>query len=340
MKIANNQMTMNSMGMSTSLSATRASLGKKSVSGAQGGQISGKGKGLSSQNMIKNGLSFQHMIKANKEEMVQEEEQNSTQIRQLSLLYLLDMLFGEKSRRSLWRDAMGNGMDGYNLSMESTYFTQESYVFEQQEAAFQTAGRVMTEDGRCIDFNMNVYMSSSFEAYYKEQYEMIQPTVELCDPLVINLQGNIAEVKDQTFYFDLDGDGTKENIHSLNSYSGFLALDKNGNGTIDDGSELFGTTSGDGFKDLARYDEDHNGWIDENDSIFDKLKIWVQDDNGKSTLYTLKEQNVGAICLNHVPTYINQYDQNGNTSAVIRSTGMFLFEDGKTGTMQHLDMAT
>ncbi len=39
---------------------------------------------------------------------------------------------------------------------------------------------------------------------------------------------------------------------------------------INDGSELFGTSSGDGFKDLATYDEDENGWIDENDSIFSK----------------------------------------------------------------------
>ena len=37
--------------------------------------------------------------------------------------------------------------------------------------------------------------------------------------------------------------------------------------------KLFGTSSGDGFKDLAEYDEDGNGWIDENDSIFNRLKV-------------------------------------------------------------------
>ena len=138
----------------------------------------------------------------------------------------------------------------------------------------------------------------------------------------------------------VNADGTVENIHKLNAGSGYLALDQNKDGIINDGSELFGTKSGDGFADLAKYDEDHNGWIDENDSIFEQLKIWVQDGDGNGSLYSLKEQNVGAICLNNAPTYINQYDKNGAVSAVIRSTGMFLFENGRAGTMQHLDMAT
>lgn len=55
--------------------------------------------------------------------------------------------------------------------------------------------------------------------------------------------------------------------------SGFLALDRNQNGVVDDGSELFGTQSGDGFAHLALYDQDSNGWIDANDPVFDKLRI-------------------------------------------------------------------
>ena len=75
----------------------------------------------------------------------------------------------------------------------------------------------------------------------------------------------------------------------------FLALDKNGDGRMNDGSELFGTASGDGFKDLAAYDEDGNGWIDENDSIYSQLKIWTKDENGKDHLIDLKDADVGAI---------------------------------------------
>ena len=91
------------------------------------------------------------------------------------------------------------------------------------------------------------------------------------------------ELSDQTFYFDLDADGEEEEISMLKG-SGYLALDKNEDGIINDGSELFGTGNGDGFADLARYDEDGNGWIDENDSIWSKLKIWCKDENGNDVM--------------------------------------------------------
>ncbi|MFQ8776527.1 MAG: hypothetical protein ACLR78_02345 [Roseburia sp.] len=77
----------------------------------------------------------------------------------------------------------------------------------------------------------------------------------LCDPLVINLDSNIANVSDQKFYFDIDADGSDDSISMLNSGSGYLALDRNGDGIINDGSELFGTQSGNGFADLAAYDK-------------------------------------------------------------------------------------
>ena len=66
---------------------------------------------------------------------------------------------------------------------------------------------------------------------------------------------------------------------------------------INDGNELFGTKSGDGFKDLAKYDKDRNGWIDEADDIFDDLRIWTKDEQGNDKLLTLKEAGVGAIYL-------------------------------------------
>ncbi len=54
--------------------------------------------------------------------------------------------------------------------------------------------------------------------------------VNFCDPLVINLNSNVAEVSDQKFFFDLDADGEEEGISRLYEDSGYLALDLNGNG--------------------------------------------------------------------------------------------------------------
>jgi hypothetical protein len=56
--------------------------------------------------------------------------------------------------------------------------------------------------------------------------------------------------------------------------------DRNGDGAIDHGRELSGATTGDGFAELAAYDEDGNGWIDENDSIYQHLRIWSKDAQG------------------------------------------------------------
>lgn len=264
-----------------------------------------------------------------------QEEDVSGKMRQRSVLFLLDMLFGEHARRL---PSFGESGLSSSWGFENLHYETETYYMQEQSASFQTQGQVVTADGRTIDFNLNVHMSSRFEAYYKESFD-IQKAVNLCDPLVINLDSSPATVSDQTFYFDLDGDGVEEDIHKLNSGSGYLALDKNNDGKINDGNELFGTASGDGFADLAKYDEDGNGWIDENDAIWNHLKIWVQTEQGPQ-LYSLADKGVGAICLNRMPAYYTQYDKDGEVSAVVRSTGMFLYENGAAGSMQHLDLAT
>ena len=148
----------------------------------------------------------------------------------------------------------------------------------------------------------------------------------LCDPLVVNIGSDTADVRDQTFKFDLDADGTEDEISMLGKGSGFLALDKNGDGKINDGSELFGTKSGDGFGDLREYDSDGNGWIDENDDVFSKLKVWCKDENGKDILMDLKEADIGAIFLGEQQTEFSLGGADGYRDGVIRSTGVFLRE--------------
>lgn len=298
-------------------------------------------------------------------------EQTLSTIREYTVRYIFDLLF--PSRNSTLRDWMqengwnaGNSVDNARTNSGSTQGTAapasdtfypvaarmkvlnyvgETYNVEQEDTSFSTVGTVRTKDGREINFNVNVNMSRRCEEYYREELNVAQ--FALYDPLVINLNTDVTELSDQTFYFDLDADGEEEEISMLKG-SGYLALDKNGDGVINDGSELFGTKNGDGFADLARYDEDGNGWIDENDSIWSKLKIWCKDENGNDVLYKLSDQGVGAICLENVSTdFTMQGDRkaqdgtmNANaTNAVIRKTGIFLYENGNIGTVQHVDMA-
>lgn len=214
---------------------------------------------------------------------------------------------------------------------------QETYFEESESASFSTTGTVKTSDGREISFHVNVGMSREFQEYYKEDLELA--SFKFCDPLVINLDTDMAQLEDQTFYFDIDGDGEQDEIAQLKSGSGYLALDRNGDGVIGDGKELFGTESGNGFADLAKYDEDGNGWIDENDAVWSKLKIWSKDENGKDVLYSLEEKGVGAICLQNVSTNFTQKGAEGQTLGAIRNTGVFLYENGNVGTVQHVDVA-
>lgn len=207
---------------------------------------------------------------------------------------------------------------------------------EFESTTFASQGVVQTQDGRSIGFNIEVSMSREFTTEFNilETENYIKT-----DPLMINLDTNIGSVSDQKFYFDLDTDGKEEQISFAGQGSGLLALDKNGDGTINDGSELFGTKSGDGFKDLAGYDNDGNGWIDENDSVFSRLKVWTKDAEGNDYLINLKEADVGAIYLGNADTQFSLKNDENKLNAEIKKTGIYLRESsGAVGTLNHVDM--
>lgn len=255
-------------------------------------------------------------------------------IRRQSIGYILHQMFWGGGRSM---DPLSALFSDYSGGGQFLAFRQQSY-FEAEQTDFSTQGKVVTASGKEITFQVGVSMSRSF---YEETASFLDlSAVKLTDPLVINLDTETASVSDQKFYFDLDADGHAEQISRLNAGSGFLALDKNGDGIINDGSELFGTASGNGFADLAQYDQDGNGWIDEADEIFDKLLIWQKDENGKDVLRGLGAAGVGAIYLGNVNTEFSLNSQTDNkTNAVIRQTGMFLYENGAAGTMQQIDLA-
>lgn len=267
--------------------------------------------------------------------------QTVADIRQISIRYIFDMMFA--SRRNRLKQWMQENsiqtLEPIQLTtgVKMLNYSQETIRTEAEDTQFSTVGTVRTADGREISFNVNVGMSREFQQTFRDDLELASFT--MCDPLVINLDTDIAELSDQTFYFDIDADGELDEVSRLGAGSGYLALDKNGDGVVNDGSELFGTASGNGFADLAKYDEDGNGWIDENDAIWEKLKIWTKDENGNDVLYRLADKGVGAICLQNVSTDFTLTGQEGQTKGAIRSSGVFLYENGNVGTVQHVDVA-
>ncbi len=262
------------------------------------------------------------------------------EIRQQSIDYLLYLLFGKKGEApdmSLTKPASESEPNNYQPG-NGGHYVSSFYYSEKETTCFDAKGTVVTADGKHYSINLSLEMSRSFVESTSTVIDYGEP--QLCDPLVINLSGSAAQVSDQHFYFDIDADGHSESIASLSSGSGYLAYDKNENGTIDDGTELFGTTSGNGFSDLAAYDDDHNGWIDEADEIFSKLLIWTKNSAGKDVLVGLGKAGVGAIYLGCRDTnYSIKHQITNETEAVIRKTGLFLYENGGTGTLQQLDLA-
>lgn len=206
-------------------------------------------------------------------------------------------------------------------------------VHEKETMSFSSSGSIKTADGQSIDFDFNMHMSR--ETYYK--YEEQINIGGFHDPLVFNFDGKGVDFSRKKIKMDLDLDGRMDEFNFLSKGSGFLALDKNKNGKVDSGLELFGPQTNRGFKELAAYDEDGNFWIDENDEIFDSLKIWTVDDSGEETLIGLQEAGIGAIYLNDVNGSYTFKDGQQDLGR-ITSSSIYLRENGKVGAIHEMDI--
>ncbi|WP_114096729.1 hypothetical protein [Thalassospira profundimaris] len=117
---------------------------------------------------------------------------------------------------------------------------------------------------------------SEFEAHI----EMVRIEIAQAfqkDPLILDLDGNGIEITSlqDGQKFDIDGDGTAEQTAWIRGADALIALDRNGDGKINDGRELFGDQNGakDGFAELAKYDDNLDGLIDQQDSVFSSLVL-------------------------------------------------------------------
>jgi hypothetical protein len=223
------------------------------------------------------------------------------------------------------------GVQGWGVRYErhETYHEAESTQFSAQ-------GVVVTTDGQQIEIGVELSMSRSFTSTLDES--LLLGDAALKDPLVINFDGTAAQLTQNTFSFDIDADGSEDQVAFVGPGSGFLALDANNDGIVNDGSELLGTQSGDGFADLAAYDGDNNGWIDENDDIYSRLRVWMKTASGEDQLLALGEKGVGALYLGRIDTPFSVKDSSNILQGQVRATGLFLLEEGGVGTMQQLDL--
>lgn len=218
----------------------------------------------------------------------------------------------------------------------SVEYDYHEEIYEVETTSFMASGEIITADGKRVKFGVALQMHREFHQEVSVSFRAGDAVRK--DPLVINFDGTAAQLSDMKFDFDIDADGKLDRISFVGPGSGFLVLDKNGNGRIDDGSELFGAKTGNGFAELAAYDSDGNGWIDENDSIFHELRTWTKDADGTDRLSTLAERGIGALYLGHAATPFDLKDNQNRQHGQILSTGIYLSENGGAGTIQQLDL--
>jgi ribosome modulation factor len=140
----------------------------------------------------------------------------------------------------------------------------------------------------------------------------VDDTQECLTPIIVDVEGDgyVLTSRREGVAFDLVPGGTKELVPwtALNSDDAWLVFDRNGNGKIDDGTELFGKTTPqplspqmNGFEALRLYDApEHggnlNGLIDSNDAIFARLELWRDaDHDGTSTPNELTQLSVASV---------------------------------------------
>jgi len=206
---------------------------------------------------------------------------------------------------------------------------------ETESTAFSAQGRVVTADGQSLSFDYRLAM---------QRVESTKVTIDIqagdavrkIDPIALSLAGGRVALSDIRMGFDLNSDGTAESIATPADGTYFLTLDRNGNGAVDNGSELFGPGTGNGFTELRKLDSDRNGWIDEADQAYASLRLWSG--NGNDTK-SLADAGVGALYVGQsASTQFELKSASNDSLGQIVTSSVYLNENGTAGALQQVDL--
>ncbi|MGD1865623.1 MAG: SdrD B-like domain-containing protein, partial [Phormidesmis sp.] len=181
---------------------------------------------------------------------------------------------------------------------------QEGYYEGTENFSIKLAG---TSGNELDDFKLGD--NKTVDIFDKTHYAFVSP-------IALDLNGDGVQTTalgDTTGTFDLRGDGNAIASGWLSSEDAFLVVDNNGNGTIDDISEMFGGDVGDGFAKLATYDTNGDGLIDTAELLGGGLALWRDGNSNHQTdageLISLGSQGITSLDTAFVETPVYQ---NGN----------------------------
>jgi hypothetical protein len=211
-----------------------------------------------------------------------------------------------------------------NLNATGVTISEWSYRYEAVSADF--SGTVALEDGSSFSWSMQFDMSYE-EFSYSERVDL-----PMQDPLVMSFNGRPVQLTGNTSPFYLTDQATR--IQQLSEGQYYLAKDSNKNGNIDSGRELFGPATGEGFAELASYDDDQNGLIDQNDSIWQSLWLWRPEEKG---LFSMSDKGVAALSLNSIATpFTLRYKD--EVQGQLERSSIFITAEKEVGLLQQIDL--
>lgn len=214
-------------------------------------------------------------------------------------------------------------------------FQHSERVYQSETSSFSTAGKVTTEDGREIEFNLNYYTKNESMSSHQISFKAGDA---LIDPLILRLDSNPMTYSNDKVSFDLNLDQKTDSFRVPVDNAGFLFLDLDQNGKVTDGSELFGPKSGSGFSELSQLDSDQNGWIDESDSAYNNLRIWIHSSDGTDKVLGLAEAGVGALFVSGVAGGVSLKDESFQTVGKTKANGFYLKESGQAALVHEIDL--
>lgn len=189
------------------------------------------------------------------------------------------------------------------------------------------SGQLQLRDGSSVSFAFEFSMQVSWARYsYTEQ--------TLQDPLIVSLDNSAARLTDSHTAFDLLSNGSSVQLPQLAAQQFYLAYDRNQDQRVNNGSELFGPRTGQGFAELAKFDDNGNGFIDPGDDIWQYLYLW----RPKQDLLSMTEAKLGAFSVSSVETPMPLLDKQQQKNGEIQRSGLAFTDDAKPVLVQQIDL--
>ena len=225
--------------------------------------------------------------------------------------------------------AESDGRAGWGLRIDV-----EEVRERRERQRFQASATLKTANGQVLELDMEV-LQKRFER--SRTSWQLRAGEALKDPLVLDFGVPGTQVADDTLSVDLDQDGELDELHHLGRRSLYLVDDRDGDGQVTDGSELFGPRSNDGYAELQALDHDGNGFVDSADPAWSRLHVWMHH-NGKSELMALSDKGVGALYVGNIEAPFRLLDGQGTRRAQQQAMSFWVGEDGAMGTTRRVDV--